>query len=96
MILSKLLCSAIRRHKIAVDILEGLGYDVPLMVPELAVFELNHSVDELVELAKGKSQLAGIQREGIVIRPIDETTDPELGRLSFKVINPDFLLKFGE
>lgn len=83
-------------HKTAVDILEGLGYDIPVTVPELAVFELDHSVDELVELAKGRSKLADIHREGIVIRPIDETTDPELGRLSFKVINPDFLLKFGE
>lgn len=78
------------------EIIKDLGYDIQLTVPVLAVFELDHSVDELVELAKGRSKLADIHREGIVIRPTEEITDPDLGRLSFKVINPDFLLKFRE
>lgn len=59
-------------------------------------FELNHTVDQLVELSKGKSQLADIYREGIVIRALMETTDPDIGRLSFKVLNPDYLLKYEE
>ena len=51
---------------------------------------LNHTVDELVELSKGPSLLnPDIPREGIVIRARD-------GSFSFKVINPDFLIKFGE
>ena len=54
------------------------------------------TIDEMVELSKGKSQLASVKREGIVIRPHMEETDPELGRLSFKVINPDFLLEHKE
>ena len=35
-------------------------------------------------------------REGIVLRPLVTEEDPELGRLSFKAINPKFLLKYDE
>ncbi len=65
-------------------------------VPMLGLITLDHTVDQLVELAKGKSQLLDIHREGIVLRSIKDDVDIELGRLSFKVINPDFLLKYGE
>lgn len=67
-------------------------------VPELGEFVLNQSVDELVEMSIGTSVLnPQVQREGIVIRPAVERSEPELGgRLSFKVINPKFLLKFDE
>lgn len=66
-------------------------------VPELGDFILNHSIDDLVEMSKGPSVLdKNVQREGIVLRPIDPEMDPEIGRLSFKVINPEFLLKYGE
>lgn len=78
------------------DALIKLDYDVPLRVPDLGYICLDHTIDELVGLSKGKSQLADIQREGIVIRPTTEANDIELGRFSFKVINPDFLLKWGE
>ncbi len=54
-------------------------------------------VNGLVELSNDKSLLnPGIPREGIVIRPVVEAQDPELGRLSFKVVNPEFLLKYDE
>lgn len=46
---------------------------------------------ELVEYAKGQSQLAPIPREGVVIRQGQLYVD-----FSFKVINTDFLLKYGE
>lgn len=49
------------------------------------------TVQELVEFSKGKSVISpNIDREGIVVRCIEN------GRklLSFKVINPDFLLKY--
>lgn len=60
-------------------------------------FQLDHSVDQLVTLATRKSVFnAQVWAEGIVFRPLIEHTDPELGRLSFKVINPEFLLKHGE
>ena len=44
----------------------------------------------MVELSKGKSVInPKIQREGIVARLKEK-------RFSFKIINPDFLLKFNE
>ena len=56
--------------------------------PYLVTFTLSHfnSVDKLVELSKGKSELAPVTREGIVARELT-------GSISFKVINPDFLLE---
>lgn len=65
------------------------------------------TVDDLVKLAEGDMKLnAGgdgksllnreTVREGLVFRPYKEEQDPELGRLSFKVINPKFLLKYDE
>ena len=52
--------------------------------------KLGSTVQELVEFSKGKSVLADIPREGIVVRCIENGKK----LLSFKVINPDFLLKF--
>jgi len=69
---------------------EEYGFD---MVPLLNVFVLDHTVDELVEMSKGKSVLGNnSKREGIVIR----STEGDRERFSFKVINPDFLLKHNE
>jgi len=52
-------------------------------------------VDGLVQLSQGESILnPKIPREGIVVRSVVESRDPEIGRLSFKVVNPEFLLKF--
>ena len=57
-------------------------------------FVLNHSMDEVLRLAEGFSTLnPQQQREGIVVRGIDEVEDEELGRLSFKILNNKFLLK---
>ncbi|UCE06358.1 MAG: RNA ligase (ATP), partial [bacterium] len=54
-------------------------------------------VDGLVALSNEKSVLnPELPREGIVIRSVVEAQDPELGRLSFKVVNPEFLLKYEE
>ena len=58
---------------------------------------LAHGVDELVALSEGTSLLnAKAQREGLVLRPLAEVEDEYLGRLSFKAINPKFLLKYDE
>jgi hypothetical protein len=72
------------------------------MVPIVTYnYPLSNSIPELVERSKGNSFLANIPREGIVIRPNFEISDPTLhcqlvrNRVSFKSINPDFLLKFG-
>ena len=60
-------------------------------------FRLNDmTVDDLVQLSIGESKLAKVKREGIVIRPLIECEDPKIGRLSFKIINPEFLLKHNE
>jgi RNA ligase (TIGR02306 family) len=72
----------------------GLGND--FLVPRVEDIVLNHSVNELLELANGKSQLADVNREGLVFRPEHEETDYEIGRLSFKSISTLFLLQHNE
>lgn len=68
-----------------------------LTVPEVAQFSLPGSSDELVEMSKGMSALnPQIKREGIVIRSVEETQVTEIGRLSVKAINPEYLLKYDE
>ncbi len=60
-------------------------------------YQVPQSVDELVQFSDAPSRLnPAIRREGIVVRAKKEITDFEVGRLSFKVINPQFLLKFNE
>ncbi len=67
-------------------------------VPQLGGLVLDHSIDALVAFAEGTSVLnPRIQREGVVLRPPAEEFDQDVGgRLSFKVINPKFLLKYDE
>lgn len=65
-----------------------LCYDkIPTWYPKLS--DLGSTVQELIEFSKGKSVLANIQREGIVVRCIENGQK----LLSFKVINPEFLLE---
>jgi RNA ligase (TIGR02306 family) len=60
-------------------------------------FILNHSVQELVEMADGKSLLNPlVLREGIVFRGIQNRPIRGLSRFSFKAISNKFLLKFEE
>ena len=65
------------------------------MVPVLNDnFILDHTVEDLVTLSYGKSKLnSKVIREGIVIRSQIEDFDEKVGRISFKVISPNFLLK---
>ncbi len=80
-----------------------LGYnDFVAMINQLGlanvpVFEsgyvLSNSIEELVNKATGKSVLYNVEREGIIIRPLTEKIDLT-GRVSFKAINPEFLLKY--
>lgn len=67
------------------------------MVPVLEEhFPLVSDINELVEFSVGGSVLRKeTRREGIVIRPLKEKTD-QIGRVSFKVINPKFLLKYDD
>lgn len=78
------------------DVVYGLGLTpVPVVSEE---YLLPKTVDELVEFSKGKSLLnKDVHREGIVLRPLIEEYSEELrGRLSFKCVNPEFLLKYDE
>lgn len=70
------------------------------MVPVLdEKYILESSVDALIAKSKLKSVLnADTIAEGIVIRPVEEKIDKQVmqGRISFKAINPDFLIKYDE
>ena len=58
-------------------------------------FLLKTDVDSLVEFSKRMSMVnPQVLREGLVFRPISECIDLRIGRVSFKVVNPDFLIKY--
>ncbi|HEV3437504.1 MAG TPA: RNA ligase (ATP) [Gemmata sp.] len=82
-------------HSAMLEVIREMGLE---SVPQLDTFTLNHSVDELVALSEGTSLLnPKAQREGIIFRPLVEEYDVDIGgRLSFKAINPKFLLKYDE
>ena len=67
-------------------LLEPLG--IP-WVPIIAVDTLPKSVEEMLKVAHGDSRLADTLREGLVCRTLD-------GKQSFKVVDPEFLIKWGE
>lgn len=62
-------------------------------VPFLGEFTLQQNIDQLVQLASSENSKLnpGVKREGIVIRQAHKNYG-----FSFKVINPEFLLKFDE
>jgi RNA ligase (TIGR02306 family) len=82
-------------HGEKLAVLSELGLEP---VPQLGTLVLDHSVDQLVAYSEGASTLnPKVQREGVVLRPLAEEYDEVIGgRLSFKVINPKFLLKYDE
>jgi hypothetical protein len=56
--------------------------------------EFPHALDLWLERAKGFYEGTKTRKEGIVVRPLHETWSEALGgRMSWKVINNDFLLK---
>lgn len=75
------------------DLCTKLGLQtVPIRDTE---YILPETVSEVVEYSKAKSFLnKDVLREGVVLRTLEPEFDEDLGRLSFKVINPEFLLKF--
>jgi RNA ligase (TIGR02306 family) len=84
-------------YQVMVDAVETFGLGSEFLVPSLGQLELNHTVDELVSMADGVSKLAdGVPREGIVFRPVQETIDYKIGRLSWKAISKKFLLEYKE
>jgi RNA ligase (TIGR02306 family) len=79
------------------ELAESLGVKtVPVLEED---YVLEDSMDKLIEKSKFKSKLnPEAIAEGIVIRPMKEMIDNNVlkGRLSFKVINPEFLIKYDE
>lgn len=72
-------------------ILERVGLKSVPIEEEGAQFD--YTLEVLLERAKGKYD-SGINKEGIVIRPLDPTISETTNMpLSFKVLNNDFLLK---
>lgn len=70
--------------------------DIPL-VPLL--YRGPYDRDTLEQVATGKEQYTGTEahiREGVVVRPVVERYDNELGRVAVKVISPDYLLRKGD
>lgn len=70
------------------------------MVP---VLEEDYLLEDSVEALIAKSNMKSVLNkdtiaEGIVIRPVEEKIDRNVlqGRISFKAINPDFLIKYDE
>jgi RNA ligase (TIGR02306 family) len=63
------------------------------MVPELAVMPFNKA--DVQRFVRGNTTLGGGEhvREGIVIKPTVERTDPRVGRVVLKWINDDYLFK---
>ncbi len=81
-----------------IDFCNELGIKmVPLLDDSFQLYP-DHTVDSLVELSRGTSQLnSKTVREGIVIRSVFPYRSNSLeSSFSFKVINPDFLIKNGE
>lgn len=58
------------------------------------IYLSDFTVDNLIDKAMRRSNLADIQCEGIVY--VREDSTEALDRVSFKAINPQFLLKYGE
>ena len=58
-----------------------------------ADYKLENDINAIVTMATRKSLMRpDVWAEGIIIRPLTERRDPVIGRVSFKAINPEFLL----
>ena len=67
---------------------------VPILSSKAALKESFSTIQDAVEQSKGMSVLEDINREGIVVRQYDDS-EAQTG-ISFKVINPTFLLALDE
>jgi len=70
-----------------------LNLEMVPVVSEKITF--NHTIEQLLEIAKGEYEGTANPREGIVIRTIEpQYSHSLLGIKSFKVINNDYLIKY--
>jgi|SRR3990167_5500722 len=71
-------------------------YFVPVVSPSMKLQELG-SLEDLIKYSNQNSLInTSVIREGIVIRSVENIQIYKFGRFSFKVINSNFLLKYGE
>jgi RNA ligase (TIGR02306 family) len=84
-----------------VDLMNQL--DLPTVPIISTDYELSNDIEAIISMATIKSRVTPtVWAEGIVIRPLQEKIELLLsnenfnnGRVSFKAINPEFLLKYG-
>ena len=84
-----------RRAYLSFDKFIGMMRDLGLeTVPIIAAdYQLENDINAFVKMATRKSLVCpDAWAEGIVVRPLIERVDPVIGRVSFKAINPEFLL----
>lgn len=77
------------------NILKTLGLkNVPIINPNFQL-DTSANVDKLLDMAKGQSLVGNLKnREGLVFKCNEDIFEPKLqSKLSFKAINPEFLLK---
>lgn len=66
-------------------------------VPIIISLSFDFTMEQIVEFAKGNSELnPKTKREGLVFRTIKEMNTLKLPRISFKVLNNDYLIKHKE
>jgi RNA ligase (TIGR02306 family) len=81
-------------HDTMLDTCQTFGLGKDFLVPQLGEIILDHTVDDIINMADGKSLInPEVSREGIVLRAIPEQTDINLGRLSFKGISGQYLIE---
>jgi hypothetical protein len=53
------------------------------------------TIDAIKGASTGKTTMGSADhiREGVVVRPLEERTDPKIGRVILKYLNDDYLLK---
>lgn len=81
------------RYNVAKQLVTEMGLKfVPILDENFALIT---NIDTIVDMSKGKSVLnKNTHREGIVIRPCFPINTDRHAHVSFKAINPDFLLKY--
>ena len=61
-------------------------------------YQIAYDFDEICKLAEGPTLVAdakvGVIREGVVVKPVKDRWDSEVGRVCFKIINPTFLERY--
>ena len=80
-------------HKKMVEVCNKIGIE---MVP--ITYEGPFSKEKMIEVTDGKEMLSGKEfniREGVVIRPINERRNYELGRVVLKSVSEKYLLRKG-